>query len=48
VRTTLLAMTAGTAMIGIAALTSSGVRAFDAASEADAQLPMATVSTATS
>jgi predicted MFS family arabinose efflux permease len=48
VRTTLLAMTAGTAMIGIAALTSSGVRAFDAASEADAQLPMATVSPATS
>jgi hypothetical protein len=45
---TLLLMTAGTAMIGIAALTSAGVRAFDAPRSADAPATVASVSAATS
>jgi predicted MFS family arabinose efflux permease len=48
VSTTLMLMTAGTAMIGIAALTSAGVRAFDAPRSADAPAPVGTVSPATS
>ncbi|HEX6127543.1 MAG TPA: MFS transporter [Candidatus Limnocylindria bacterium] len=47
VSTTLLLMTAGTAMIGIAALSSAGVRYFDAAGSADVPAPVGTVSAAT-
>jgi MFS family permease len=45
---TLLLMTAGTAMIGIAALTSSGVRDFDAPQSTDVTATVGTVSAATS
>jgi hypothetical protein len=39
VRMTLLLMTAGTALIGIAAITSNGIRAFDATRPIEATAP---------